>query len=112
MEGVCWANIGMLDKELIIVEPKATCLARKTLKPEWNLEQEQMNLDREKRCNPIPKCATKSNTLLPFHIVKKCHLMRHFFVADALTIKSQNIGSSTKTFFEQMFNIDTLDSNK
>ena len=30
----------------------------------------------------------------------------------ALTIKSQNIGASTKCFCKQMFNFDTLDSKK
>ena len=41
----------------------------------------------------------------------KNKIMQAVPVTASLTIKSQNIGSSTKNFCNQMFNFDILDSN-
>ena len=36
----------------------------------------------------------------------------NFFIADALTMKGQNIGSSTKKIYKQIFDSDILDIKK
>ena len=64
--------------------------------------------------NPLKK------SFFDFAGLRKFVTILHFYYNDlkeicmpiTLTIKTQNIGASTKMFCKQMFNFDTLDSNK